>query len=50
MKYSVQGRFVTDRGNFYANDYEWEPIKAMKIFLDRVEGEIYKQNVRKRGY
>jgi CBS domain-containing protein len=50
MKYSVQGRFVTDKGNFYASDYEWEPIKAMKTFLDRMEGEIFKQIDKKRGY
>jgi len=39
-KYSVQGRFVTDKGNFYASDYEWEPTKAMKLFLEKIEREI----------
>lgn len=50
MKYSVQGRFVTDKGNFYASDHEWEPIKAMKFFLQKIEGEIYKQIDKNRGY
>jgi len=50
MKYSVQGRFVTDKGNFYASDHEWEPTKAMKIFLERIESEIYKQIDKTRGY
>jgi len=49
-KYSVQGRFITDKGNFYASDHEWEPIKAMKLFLDHIETEIYKQNEKSRGY
>ncbi|MCX6817939.1 MAG: CBS domain-containing protein [Candidatus Aenigmarchaeota archaeon] len=48
-KYSVQGRFVTDKGNFYANDYEWEPISATKIFLERMETEIFKQVSKERG-
>jgi CBS domain-containing protein len=49
-KYSVQGRFVTDKGNFYASDYEWDPIKAMKLFLEHIETEIHKQKEKNRGY
>lgn len=49
-KYSVQGRFITDKGNFYASDYEWEPTKAMKLFLGRIETEIHKQTEKNRGY
>ncbi len=50
MKYSVHGRIVTDKGSFYANDYEWEPTKAMKMFLEKIEREIHKQIERGRGY
>ena len=49
-KYSVQGRFVTDKGNFYASDHEWEPTKAMKLFLEKIESEVYKQVEKNRGY
>lgn len=50
MKYSVQGRFITDKGNFYASDHEWEPTKAMKLFLEKIEGEVHKQTEKNRGY
>jgi CBS domain-containing protein len=50
MKYNVQGRFITDKGNFYASDYEWEPTKAMKLFLERIETEIHRQVEKNRGY
>lgn len=49
-KYSVQGRFVTDRGNFYASDHEWDPTKAMKLFLGKMEREVHKKLERERGY
>jgi len=50
MKYSVHGRIVTDKGNFYASDYEWEPTKAVKVFLDRIETEVHRQIEKRRGY
>jgi CBS domain-containing protein len=50
MKYTVQGRFVADKGNFYASDSEWEPTKAMKLFLDKIEKEVHKKLERGRGY
>ena len=49
-KYSVQGRFVTDKGSFYASDHEWDPTKAMKLFLAKVEREVHKKLGRERGY
>ncbi len=49
-KYSVQGRFVTDKGNFYAGDHEWDPTKAMKLFLAKIEREAHKRIERGRGY
>jgi len=49
-KYSVQGRFVTNRGNFYATDYEWDPTKAMKLFLAKIEREVHKRIEKERGY
>ncbi len=49
-KYSVQGRFVTDKGNFYASDHEWDPTKAMKLFLGKIETEVKRDTGKKRGY
>ena len=49
-KYSVQGRFVTERGNFYASDHEWDPTKAMKLFLEKIERGVHKKLERERGY
>jgi CBS domain-containing protein len=49
-KYSVQGRFVTEKGNFHASDHEWEPTKAMKFFLGKIEREVHKKMEKERGY
>jgi CBS domain-containing protein len=49
-KYSVQGRFVTDKGNFHASDHEWDPAKAMKLFLAKIEREVHGKIERERGY
>lgn len=49
-KYSVQGRFMTNKGNFYASAHEWEPTKAMKLFLSKIEREIQKKIEMKKGY
>ena len=49
-KYSVQGRFVTNKGNFYATDYEWDPTKATKLFLAKIEREVHKRIEKERGY
>jgi predicted transcriptional regulator len=49
-KYSVQGRFLTDKGNFYASDHEWDPTKAMKLFLSKIERGVHKGVERGRGY
>jgi len=49
-KYSVQGRFITEKGNFYASDHEWDPTKAMKLFLSKIEREVHKKVGKKRGY
>jgi len=50
MKYSVQGRFVTEKGKFYASDHEWDPTKAMKLFLGKIEREVHKKLEMERGY
>ena len=49
-KYSVQGRVVTEKGSFYASDHEWDPTKAMKLFLGKIEREAHKRIERDRGY
>ncbi|MCK5023274.1 MAG: CBS domain-containing protein [Candidatus Aenigmarchaeota archaeon] len=48
-KYSVEGRFVTEKGNFFAGDIEWDPTKAVKNFLDKIEREVHKKIDKKRG-
>jgi predicted transcriptional regulator len=50
MKYSVHGRLMTGKGNFYANDYEWDPVKSMKKFLDRIETEVKKKSEKKMAW
>ena len=50
MKYSVKGRFVTEKGNFYASDHDWDPTKVMKTFLGKIERGVHKEVNRKRGY
>ncbi|MEE9323895.1 MAG: CBS domain-containing protein [Candidatus Aenigmarchaeota archaeon] len=50
MKYSVKGRFVTENGNFYASDHEWDPTKAMKLFLGKIEREIRRHVEKGRGH
>ncbi|UCC91736.1 MAG: CBS domain-containing protein [Candidatus Aenigmatarchaeota archaeon] len=49
-KYSVKGRFVTEKGSFYASDHEWDPTKAMKLFLGKIEREVHKHIEKGRGY
>jgi len=49
-KYSVQGRFVTDKGNFYASEHEWDSTKAMKLFLSKIEREAHKKIGKERVY
>lgn len=41
-KYSVHGRIVTDKGSFHGSHSEWDPTKAMKILLSKIEREIRK--------
>lgn len=49
MKYSVKGRFVTEKGSFYADDHEWDPAKAIKMFLEKIEREVHKRVGKERG-
>ena len=41
-KYSVKGRLVSDAGTFYASYYDWDLLRAMKVFLDKMEKEVIK--------
>ncbi len=43
MKYSVHGRFVTNKGSFYASCYDWNPVKALRIFLEKIERVVLKK-------
>jgi CBS domain-containing protein len=50
MKYSVHGRLVTEKGNFYAQDFAWDLTKAMGEFLSKIEREVHKKIGRGREY
>ena len=48
-KYAVQGRLVTEKGSFFADDTEWDPTKAVKIFLEKIEREVHSKIGMKRS-
>jgi CBS domain-containing protein/ribosome-associated translation inhibitor RaiA len=45
-KYSVKGRIVTHHKTIAIEDYEWDVIKAMKIFLDKMERKILRNKAK----
>lgn len=49
-KYSVHGRIVTEKGSFHASDSKWDPTKAIKLFLSKIEREVHKNIEKSRGY
>ena len=48
--YSISGRIVTDRGSFHASDSEWDPTKAIKMLLGKIEREVHKRIEKLRGH
>jgi len=48
--YSVKGRLVTEKWNFYVDGSEWDPTKAVGILLDKLERNLKKKVEKKRGY
>jgi CBS domain-containing protein len=49
-KYSVHGRIVTEKGSFHASESKWDPTKAIKLFLSKIEREVHKHVEKSRGY
>jgi len=39
VKYSVQARLITEKGDFFADDYAWDLTKATKGVLAKIEKE-----------
>jgi ribosome-associated translation inhibitor RaiA len=44
VKYSVHARLLTDAGDFFTNDFGWEPAKAVKGTLEKLEKEVLKKS------
>lgn len=43
VKYSVKARVSAGNGRFFAQAYEWDLAKAMRMVLDKLEREIWKR-------
>jgi CBS domain-containing protein len=43
IKYSVHARLITDRGNFFAQDYAWDLAEATKGVMNKIEKEVIKK-------
>ena len=49
-KYSVQAKLITEEGNFFADDYEWELTKTVKGVLEKIEREVLKKEDKEKVY
>jgi ribosome-associated translation inhibitor RaiA len=45
-KYSVHASVRTEKGEFFAEESEWNLPKAVKLVLEKIEREIYKKEER----
>jgi len=43
-KYSVHGRLITERGDFFADDFDWDLMKAVKGVLVIFEREVKRKH------
>lgn len=50
VRYFVSGRFSTEKGIYYAKSNEWDLTKSIKIFIEKIEREIYKKMEKHKGY
>jgi ribosome-associated translation inhibitor RaiA len=44
VKYSVQARLITEKGDFFSDDYAWELTKAAKGALEKLESEVIRKS------
>jgi hypothetical protein len=44
IKYSVQTRLITEKGEFFSDDYAWELTKAAKGTLEKLESEVIRKS------
>ena len=42
-KYSMHANMMTDKGEFFAEDSEWDILKTSKLVLEKLEREVYKK-------
>jgi len=48
-KYSVKARLITQKGVFFAEDYEWDVIKTAQNVLDALERMVIKKKEKTKG-
>ena len=49
-KYSVKAKILTQRGDFFADDFSWDLTKAMRGILKKFEKEIIRKKEKRRVY
>jgi ribosome-associated translation inhibitor RaiA len=42
-KYSVKLGIISDKGDFHADDHEWDIFKAVKLALEKLEREVFRK-------
>ncbi len=50
VKYSVQSRLITEKGDFFADDYAWDLTKATKGVLAKIEKEVIRHAEKAKVY
>lgn len=50
VKYSVHARLITGKGDFFAEDHEWDLTKATKGVLAKIEKEVLKKDEKTKVY
>ena len=47
IKYSLRARLSTEKGMYYANDYDWHLLRALDKLLDQLYKQIKKDKDKK---
>lgn len=50
VKYSVQARLITEKGDFFSDDYAWDLTKATRGVLKKIEREVVRKEGRMHVY
>jgi|GEM_PF-659677 len=50
IKYSVKGRLITQKGDFFAGDHAWDVTKAVRGVLQKFEAEVSKKFEKSRQF